>query len=434
MKNKVLRYFEYDSVKFNHPYYFTDDNVGFTFTNNQISAFRKYHSISGGSYYDLIDNGIRFKEHVGVIQINDLTIEVLPKVDKGDHELGKWQNILLDMLRECYFMEPQSTGYASLNLRSNSILKLYFEKYVLELETLLHHGLTKKYRSVDGNKTSLKGRLLFGKHIQHNLMHAERFFTNYSMYDQNHYLHQILLQALNIVNSLTEQSNLTERINTLLVQWPQGRTIDINEKLFLSIPINRKTQDYREALFIAKMILLNYHPDLRGGAQSVLALMFNMNDLWEEFVFRRLKSMEREFNWKVSSQKGLSYWVGGSGSKKLIPDIIINQLTTGKKIILDTKWKRPSQNKPDDHDLRQLLSYKLYYQGDRAYLLYPCCGMESYVVEGFYNNKTHQNHNSVFKDDFGLQGGLMFFNMVKCNKLIPKLDFRNIVKDRLRDT
>jgi 5-methylcytosine-specific restriction enzyme subunit McrC len=426
MKNVSLKYFEYDRVKFNQPVL----SGGYTFTAAQISALLIFHTTSNGLYYDLIDNGIRFKEHVGVIQINELTIEVLPKVDKEDNELGKWQAILIDMLKECYFISPQSTGYAKLNLRSNSILKLYFEKYLIELETLLHQGLIKKYRTEEGNQNSLKGRLMFDQHIQKNLIHAERFYTKHLVYDQNHYIHQILLQALTIVNKLSPQSELTERINTILIQWPQGKTIVIDDALFKTIPNNRKTQSYKEALLIAKMLLLNYHPDLRGGKESVLALMFNMNELWEEFVFRRLKSMEREFNWKVTSQKGVNYWTGDTGSKKLIPDIVIHFADTSQKIILDTKWKRPSKNKPDDNDLRQLLSYKLYFQGDTSYLLYPCCGVESHTVEGYYHNKSHQN-NSIFKDTFGLHGGLLFLNMVSDKKLISKVDFKTIIKKNL---
>lgn len=432
MKNKVIRFFEYDRINFSKHYLLAEGTEEIKFTDAQISTLRKYHTISKGGFYELIDNGIRFKEHVGVIQINDLTIEILPKIDKEDDELSKWHDILLEMLKECHFMEPQSTGYANLKLKSNSILKLYFEKYVVELETLLHQGLIKKYRTQEDNQTALKGRLLFNRHIQQNLIHAERFYTDHTVYDQHHYLHQILLQALEVIKVLSVQSELFDKINILLIQWPKGKYINIDEGLFKTITINRKTQPYQEALLIARMILLNYHPDIRGGRQSVLALMFNMNELWEEFIYRRLKAMERDFNWKVSSQKGLKYWIGETGSKKLIPDIIIECLETGKKIILDTKWKRPIRNKPDDHDLRQLLSYKLYYQGDTAYLLYPCCGIESHIIEGLYYNKTHQNNSSVFKDGFGLQGGLMFFDIVKGKKLISKLGFKNIVNDRLR--
>jgi 5-methylcytosine-specific restriction enzyme subunit McrC len=423
VKNKIIQFFEYDTIKF-----------GSAFTEAQISAIRKYHTASKGSYYDLIDNGIRFREYVGAIQINDLTIEVLPKVDREDNELGKWQEILLDMLKECHFMQPQSTGYANLKLRSNSVLKLYFEKYVFELESLLHHGLIKKYRSTEGNQTALKGRLLFGQNIQKNLTHAERFYTSHTVYDPNHYLHQLLLQALNVINSFTQGSELSERINTILIQWPVSKKLHVTDALFKSIIINRKTKPYQEALIIAKMILLNFHPDLRGGNQSVLALMFDMNNLWEEFVFRRLKSLEKEFNWKVSSQKGLTYWIGDSGSKKLIPDIIIDRKNSSKKIILDTKWKKPSQNKPDDNDLRQLLSYKLYYQGDTAYLLYPCCGLKSFAVEGKYYDKTHLNNAVVFKEDFGLHGGLLFLNMLSGKKLISKSDFKILIEERLNDS
>jgi 5-methylcytosine-specific restriction enzyme subunit McrC len=44
----------------------------------------------------------------------------------------------------------------------------------------------------------LKGRLLFGQNIQKNLTHAERFYTSHTVYDPNHYLHQLLLQALTL--------------------------------------------------------------------------------------------------------------------------------------------------------------------------------------------------------------------------------------------
>lgn len=419
MKKDVLRFFEYDKVKFNAYHPIADCDKLIQLSEEHISALRKYHTLSDGFYYDLIDNGIRFKEQVGVIQVGNLTIEVLPKIDRNENDAAKWHDILLDMLKECRFVDPHSTGYANLKLKHNSVLELYFEKYISELETLLHQGLMKKYKSEEDNQTSLKGSLIFSKHIQYNLTHAERFFVNYTVYDTNHRLHQILFQALEVINKLSE-TRLKDRINTLLVQWPQSTNVYITAKVFDAIPISRKTQPYQEALMIARMILLNYHPDLRGGKQSILALMFNMNELWEEFIFRRLKLMENQLHWKVSRQKGLKYWIGDCGSKKLIPDIVIHQSDSGKNIIIDTKWKRPPNDKPDDNDLRQLLSYKLYYKGDLAYLLYPCSSKKSNTVEGKYSNKAHQNDSMVFKDDLELHGGLLFLNILNGKKLIER--------------
>lgn len=430
MRNEILRFFEYDKLKFNAQYPLIECNKLIQLSEGHISALRKYHTLSEGCYYDLIDNGIRFKEQVGVIQVGDLTIEVLPKIDRNEDDAAKWHDILLDMLKECRFIDPHSTGYANLKLKHNSVLELYFEKYISELEILLHHGLIKKYRTEEGNQQALKGSLIFAKHIQHNLTHAERFYVNYTRYDANHRLHQILFQALDVISKISE-TKLTDRINTLKLQWPQSKSVHISAALFGTIPFSRKTQPYQEALMIARMILLNYHPDLRGGNESVLALMFNMNELWEEFVFRRLKLMENHLNWKVSRQKGLKYWVGDSGSKKLIPDIVIHQLDNKKNIVIDTKWKRPSKNKPDDNDLRQLLSYKLYYKGDTAYLLYPCSTITTNTIEGNYSNNAHQKRGIVFKEDFGLHGGLLFLNILNGKKLIhrktPLLDWSELL-------
>ena len=52
-------------------------------------------------YYQLINNGVKFKQFVGVLCVGNLQIEVLPKIDK---QAGRdvCRNHLLDMLRTVY--------------------------------------------------------------------------------------------------------------------------------------------------------------------------------------------------------------------------------------------------------------------------------------------------------------------------------------------
>jgi 5-methylcytosine-specific restriction enzyme subunit McrC len=113
-------------------------------------------------YFRILNKGIQFTSYVGVIQAGNLTIEVLPKTDRekgtaANLEVDKleiedsetrqdWHDILLKMLKECRLLQVSHVDYASLNLKSNSILEIYLELFLDEAQKLLHEGLVKKYK------------------------------------------------------------------------------------------------------------------------------------------------------------------------------------------------------------------------------------------------------------------------------------------------
>jgi 5-methylcytosine-specific restriction enzyme subunit McrC len=155
--------FEHEIIRFDRG----DNKI----TKDQFDALVHYHG-NGIPYYKLVYNGIQFNEHVGVIQVGNILIEVLPKADKNpssNEEYSKWKNLLIGMLQTVGSFDIKSTSSSNLKVKPNSILDLYFEMYVKEVEYLLHTGLIKKYNKKEGNVTALKGQLQFSKHIQHNL-------------------------------------------------------------------------------------------------------------------------------------------------------------------------------------------------------------------------------------------------------------------------
>ena len=109
------------------------------------------------------------------MQVGKLTIEVLPKADKDDNTT-KWQNILIGMLRAIGMFKVYAPSSSSLKIKNNSILDLYFELFVKEIEYLINKGLIKKYRKTESNQFALKGSIKFAKHLQKNLVHQERFY------------------------------------------------------------------------------------------------------------------------------------------------------------------------------------------------------------------------------------------------------------------
>ena len=117
-------------------------------SDDQLKALQRYYG-NGIPFFKLINNGVQFNEHVGVIQVGNTLIEVLPKADNNPHseiDEKKWRDILIDMLRAVGGFDVKQTSSSNLKIKPNTILDLYFELFVKEVEYLVHSGLVKQYR------------------------------------------------------------------------------------------------------------------------------------------------------------------------------------------------------------------------------------------------------------------------------------------------
>lgn len=366
--NNHISVFEHESIRF--------DKGDKRITEEQFKALEK-HFGNGLPFYSLRYNGIQFNEHVGVIQIGKTIIEVLPKADKAETDTKKWKGILIDMLKAVGGFDIKATSNSSLRIKPNSILDLYFEMFIVEVEYLFHLGLIKKYRKKEGNTTALKGNLHFAKHIQHNLTHQERFYVRHSTYDIEHQLHFILYKTICLLQQINTNAGLHGRIGGLLLQFPEMPDIKVLEATFTKLVFNRKNQGYKKAIEIAKLLLLQYHPDISRGRNHVLALMFDMNRLWEQFVYVSLRNHIKDGT-TITGQSSKFFWKPENGyHSKIRPDIVLNKDQKDTCMVLDTKWKNLGGNNPSPDDLRQMYVYHEYYGASKVALVYPGSTIES---------------------------------------------------------
>lgn len=401
-RDKPITVFEYESLRI--------DRGEQRLTKGQLDALQLFYGEKGVPYYSLIHNGVRFNEFVGVIQVGKTVIEVLPKADKiksNDEEVkDSWRNVLISMLHAVGIFDIHAPSSSDLKLRSNTILDLYFELFIREVEYLLHRGLVKKYRKIEGNRTALKGTIHFAKHISQNVVHQERFYVKHTIYDKEHDIHAVLYKALRLLSIINTKSQLNSRLGALLLDFPELYDIKITEVLFDKIKLDRKTEPYRNALEIAKLILLNYHPDVNRGTNNVLALMFDMNVLWEQFVYVSLRKHKASTT-SIAAQKTKSFWKPSSGYRsKMKPDIVLN---AGKEdcVVLDAKWKNLNGYNPSPEDLRQMFVYLKYYKAKKVALVYP--GVENINQSGQY-----YDHNS--KDSLDLSDEQCSVISIKVNQ------------------
>lgn len=338
------------------------------FKQSHWDAFVKLNTVHNNEYFDVLHNGLRFKQYVGVIQVDGLLVHIHPKADKDDSN-DKWKDVLLQMLKACGKVKAQTAGNANLKKQHINLLEVYFEYFLKEVDQLLHAGLVKKYRTETSNVKALKGKLDFAGNIRHNLIHKERFYTAQQIYDANHKLHQVLAHALDIVGQFTRATRLNDKCRRTQLAFPEVDRITPSFQLLESIKINRKTAPYERALELAKLIILNYSPDINHGQQKMIALLFDMNVLWEEYVLRALKKHAQkhpEEMFGVTSQESKTFY----GSHRTIrPDIVLRK--GSDTFIIDTKWKRPNNISASIEDLRQMYTYGRFWKTNKLVLLYP---------------------------------------------------------------
>jgi 5-methylcytosine-specific restriction enzyme subunit McrC len=373
--------FEYESLKFA-----ANDPI--------LQSLQRFFKEKDFPYYSLVHNGVRFCEYVGVIQVGKTVIEILPKADRNKTDLG-WREMLIGMLRSVGIFNIHAPSAANLTLKPNAILDLYFELFLQETEKIIHHGLAKSYHQVEKNSTALKGSLQFSKHIQQNLVHQERFFVKTSIYDHKHALNCVLLKTVKLLQHINTNSKLNSRIAALTLLFPELPNINVNAAWFEKLVYNRKTERYQKAIEIAKLLLLNYHPDLKTGRNDVLALLFDMNLLWEQFVFKSLQLHLKDC--KVLAQTSKPFW----NTVKMKPDILIQK--DDENVVLDTKWKNIGDNNPSPEDLRQMYAYSRFHKDATTALVYP--SSKNDIKQG------------VFKDNLGKKCSVIKLAVAESNDI-----------------
>lgn len=351
----------------------------------EFKALQRYHSNVSSDFFDISHRKIKLKNYVGLLRVGALNINVLPKIDKSENDTTKWHDVLIQMIRYTQNFRSKKSLMALMRTSDVSILDLYIYEFYCEVEEILRKGQRKSYSFKQENISCVKGKILFGRDVLINAADRSKTFCQFQIYSTDTLLNHILRLGVKMSLQMTNNFALKEIGEALLERLPETQHRKIDKKVFERMKFNRNNSYYINAINLAKIIILETGPDLHLGQENIISFLFDMNQLFEEFIFKIARKEFSDSRYNVH-RDGMLFWE----RKHIKPDIVIEDSEDDKVVVLDTKWKLPEDLKPSDADLKQIFVYNHYYGSNVSYLLYPSSEekftTDSHIIAGDFED------------------------------------------------
>lgn len=350
---------------------FCKDNV---FVSN-IERFLERNALDKAVSFDRTH--IKASHYVGVIKYKNIQFEILPKLLGQNENRENILKNLLYMLSYTKQLDIKDNEVASLTSWLNPFIETLIRVFAERLFTVLKRFIPKNYEVFEENSSAFKGKLKIADNIRYNLANRAAFFCEFDSFTEDTELNQLFLYVATQLQSVSQDSH-----NKKILKFIINIYSDISFRYFTihdlkHIRLNRYQQAFKQPFNLAKMFLEHSSVDMSKHQFDNIALVWDMNVLFEEFVFEFLKRNREALGiYDVKYQKGRRL-LRSKDNQHYYANTFVDMFIIKEKgrpgIVLDTKYKIKS-GKPgdfDNADIFQVVTYCKLHNSNNAILLYP---------------------------------------------------------------
>ncbi|WP_195953634.1 5-methylcytosine restriction system specificity protein McrC [Clostridium saudiense] len=358
-------------------------------------------------------NTVSPQQWIGVIWLNDISIEIMPKISDNNNE-SNIMGSLISMLNVVYDVKIQDKIIAKLGSKESGIIEILITLFLKELDFQYNKGIYKEYIKEEKNLYSMKGKIDFNKNINKNLFSPHRFYCRYSSLSENNIINQIVKFTLIHIDKLSKNRFNKGLIKKLVYSLENVDYYKDVSKEIKNIKFNRQSERFRETINYCKMFWDGFGTSITTGKHEVESFLIDMNDLFEKYIYRTLKKIYGNKNIKYQeNNKFLLTDTLNSKNKKinLKPDIILEG--ENGRTIIDTKWKIVDKF-INPADAYQMNAYIDNIDNSReVILLFPKCKNNDRIVRDFIFNKKEDKIFKIRTVDILLAGKKEFTQEIK---------------------
>lgn len=318
-------------------------------------------------------NTLVAQNYVGVIRLESIQVEVLPKVHAQESQVRR---NLIEMVAGTLKLQLLGGVAGEMERSSHSVLDALIRLYCERLWKAVHQGLVKRYETQEQNLAVLRGRLNISQQLRHNVARLDRLHCSFDEFTPDIELNRVLKLSLRVLHRLVKTERTARSIAELLMCFDEVTDVPASSLRWERVVTDRLSESYVPLIRMAKMFIEGYTPDLVSGRSDGFAVLFDMNELFEEYVGRKIQRLPSLPGVRTLLQSPVRN-LAKQGSKdcfKLRPDIVVLDGQT-PLVILDTKWKRlkpaASHDGLSPADIYQMYAYAQRYAVRNVILLYP---------------------------------------------------------------
>lgn len=349
----------------------------------QAKSFKNFLEDKGlTTALDFQLDGIKTEAHVGIIRFADFQLNILPKII-GENDSSCLQNLMF-MLRYTQKLDIHTMDGAEISKTKQPFLEILISHYANILLNALQRHIPHCYETKEENLPAVRGHILFAKNQLVNMGNLARVYCQFDEFTSDNLLNQTFKFVAQALCLLTTVPATRARLNKILAIYEDVKLRTIAYAQAKKILLNRNQLIFKDVLDLALLFLQHSTISLHNKTFTNLAILFDMNKLFEEFV---ATALEKAFPGQVQTQKTLTIIdsIGGytNTSYSLRPDILFRNDT-----IIDTKYKILDlpDNKPSEADIYQMLAYNRFFNRHNIILCYPTF-RQNYVKTVILENK-----------------------------------------------
>ncbi|MCC1498117.1 McrC family protein [Alcanivorax sp. 1008] len=318
---------------------------------------------------------VKFAQYCGVVQLGALTLEVLPKLSRDHEDVVRSRNMLVRMLQAAGLFRAHAVGSASLGLQNAHLLDWFIDHFRGQVQAQLRQGMIRRYVEHHESLAYVRGRIDMPRQLRDNLLRPHVIACRYEELEHDNQYNQSLVAVLRMLRAHTHHPRLRHDLEEVISHFGMVSEVQPTAEQIERLPFRRMEERWQPIFSQAALFLRCLYPDVLSGDLPALALLFDMNVLFEKYVAAQLRRSMKGY--QITTQRPIRHLAVDSRDRPVFalkPDIVV--LNAGNPVfVADTKWKlldmERRQSGVSRADMHQMAAYAARYNCDEVALIYP---------------------------------------------------------------